>query len=171
MKTNPTQEFRDKCEAALADIKDLDSFRQTDKMVDYVMTTANWLFTTHLDQHNPSVLISTGGKLTGVYAYLGQKSARARAERDVYEQKADEMKKAIVLEHVKDKQYKVTEANAMASQEMSGMNDLVLQKEAEKNSWEAITNACQTMTMFIQSALRVKEGERYATGRMHDNAG
>lgn len=161
--------FREKCEIALAKIKSVEAFRGSDTMVEYVFATGRSLFDKPLDQHTPDGLIRIGGKLTGAYAYLGQMSARARAERDVYEQKADEVEKELVLAYVHGKQYKVTEAKARASAEMTELQEFVIQKDAEKNQWESITNATQTMIMFIQSAIRVREGEKYQSKRAHDN--
>lgn len=166
---NAVKEFREKCEIAMARVKDIEAFKESDPMVKYIFEIGHSLFDTPLDVQAPDMLIRTGGKLTGAYAYLGQKAARSRAERDVYEQKADEVQKEIVLAHVKDKQYKVTEAKAMASAEMIELNELVIVKEAEKNQYESITEAAHTMIMFIQSALRTKENERYSSSRSHNN--
>lgn len=166
--SNAVRIFRAKCETALANINNLQQFRDEDSMVDYVVSTGRSLFDHPLDQHTPDSLLRIGGKLTGAYAYLGQLAARARAERDVYEQKADETEKELVLKYVGDK-YKVTQAKAMASAEMQELAEFVIQKDAAKNQWEAIANACQTMIMFIQSAIRVKDGEKYAGKRMQDN--
>lgn len=165
--SNAVRAFREKCDAALAEIGNVDQFRQSDEMVDFVFRVGRSLFDEPLDQLTPDRLIRMGGKLTGAYAYLGQKSARARAERDVYEQKADEVEKELVLEFVRGKQYKVTEAKARASVEMEGLHAQVIQKESAKNQYESIANATQTMIMFIQSAIRVKENEQYAGKRMH----
>lgn len=162
--------FKDKCTATLSSVKSLQEFRESDSMVDYVVTVGRSLFDTPLDQHSTDSLLRIGGKLTGAFAYLGQQAARARAERDVYEQKAKEVEKALVLQYV-GHQYKVTEAKARASEEMVDIQELVIAKEAEKNQWEAIVTATQTMIMFIQSAIKVKENERYSTSRSHDNAG
>ncbi len=167
--SNAVRTYREKCAAAMANIDDLDGFRQSDEMVDFVFKVGRSLFDTPLDTMNTDQLIRTGGKLTGAYAYLGQKSARARAERDVYEQKADEVEKELVLEFVRGKQYKVTEAKARASAEISELQELVTLKDASKNHWENITNATSTMIMFIQSAIKVKENERYSTSRSHNN--
>lgn len=167
--SNAVRQFREKCDAAMAKIKDLDAFRQSDEMVDYVFKVGRSLFDTPLDQLTPDHLIRTGGKLTGAYAYLGQKSARARAERDVYEQKCNEVEKELVLEFVKDKAYKVTEAKARASGEMVELYEEVLMKDASKNQYENMTDAVNTMIMFIQSAIRVKENERMSSTKLHNN--
>lgn len=164
---NAVRIFRAKCDTALANINNLQQFRDSDTMVEFVVATGRSLFDNPLDMHTPDSLLRIGGKLTGAYAYLGQLSARARAERDVYEQKADEVEKELVLKYVGNK-YKVTEAKAKASAEMEELAEFVIQKDAAKNQWEAIANACQTMIMFIQSAIRVKDAERYAGKRQHD---
>lgn len=160
--------FREKCAAALASIPSLQEFRDSDTMVDFVIATGRSLFDVPLDQHSPDSLLRIGGKLTGAYAYLGQLAARARAERDVYEQKADDTEKELISAILgRDPKYKVTQAKSDVSVEMQLLKEFVIQKDASKNQWEAIANACQTMIMFIQSSLRIKENERYAATRMH----
>ena len=166
--SNAVRMFREKCEVAMAKINDIGTFRESDEMVDFIFKIGRSLFDTPLDLQQTDQLIRTGGKLTGAYAYLGQKSARARAERDVYLQKCDEVEKELVLEFVRGKQYKVTEAKARASAEMQELQEQVIQKDATKNQWESITNATSTMIMFIQSAIKVKENERYSSSRSHD---
>jgi len=138
-------------------------------MVDFVFKVGRELFDTPLDRQTPDKLLHYGGKLVGAYPYLGQKSSYARAVRDVYEHKLKEVEKELFMSHV-DGKYKVTEIKAKVSAEVSDIAEYVLQKEAEKNQWENITEACQAMFSFCQSALRVKEGEKYASSRMQNNS-
>lgn len=163
------EKFKQQAEEAMANITDLDEFRVLDTMVNFVFIIGKELFEHPLDQQGEDWLVKTGGKLTGAFAYLGQKSARARAERDVYEQKRDEMLAGLILEYV-GSDYKVTEARAKAKGEMVEIEDLLIRKEAEKNQWEHIVTACDRMTSFIQSALKVKQGERFKSPNSHDNA-
>jgi hypothetical protein len=158
--------FRAKCETAMAKVNNLKEFRESDAMVDYVFKVGHDLFDRPLDQMTPDSLIRIGGKLTGAYAYMGQKSSYARAERDVYEQKASEVAKEIVLKYLSDGKYKVTHAKAKAEVEISELTEFVIQKTAEKNQWENIVEATQAMVSFIQSAIKVKEGERYAGNKL-----
>jgi hypothetical protein len=153
--------FREKCDIAMARIKNLKQFRESDTMVDYVFRVGRQLFDTPLDQMPPDSLIRTGGKLTGAFGYLGQKSSYARAERDVYEQKASEVSKEIVLKYLSDGRYKVTQAKAEAELETSELHEFVITKDAEKNQWENLIEATQSMISFIQSAIKVKESERF----------
>ncbi|MDF1498543.1 MAG: hypothetical protein P1P85_04295 [Patescibacteria group bacterium] len=127
------------------------------------------MFEHPLDQQGEQWLVKTGGKLTGVFAYLGQMSSRARAERDIYEQKRDEVSGELMLKYLDDK-YKVTEARANVKSDMVEIEQLINQKEAEKNQWENIVLACDKMVTFIQSALRVKQGERFKSNNNYDNA-
>lgn len=166
--SNAVRLFRAKCDTALLKINNIKQFRESDEMVDFVFRVGRSLFDQPLDQMDVAGLIRQGGKLTGAYAYLGQMSSRARAERDVYEQKCDEVQKELVLKYVGEK-YKVTEAKARASAEMEELEEFVIQKDATKNQWEGITSATQMMVMFIQSAIRVKEGEKFTSGKLHNN--
>lgn len=165
---NVVELFKAKCETALAKIQNLQEFRESDPMVDFVFKTGRELFEIPLDRQTPDRLLMNGGKLVGAYPYLGQKMSRARAERDVYEHKLKEVEKELFLTYV-DGKYKVTEIKARVSAEVAVISEYVLQKEAEKNQWENITDACQAMFSFCQSALRVKEGERFSSSRMQQN--
>lgn len=170
IESNGVKTFREKTQIAMARIKTLDAFRETDSMVDLVFTTGRRLFSEPLDKMSVGNLLTTGGKLTGAYAYLGQMSARARAERDVYRQKLDEVEKELMMEHLRDGKYKVTQARAQISQQVTEIQELVNLKEAEKNQWENVTEATSTMIMFIQSAIKVKENEKFSASRLHNQA-
>lgn len=163
---NEKKEYAEAFSESMGRIKTIEQFRQSDPMVDYVFKVGRELFDTPLDQQSPDSLLATGGKLTGAFAYIGQMASRARAERDVAEQKAGEVEKRAVLALIRNN-YKVTEAKAKASDDVAEVMSDVLEKEATKNQWENIAEACQTMIMFIQSALRTKEGERRSEARMH----
>lgn len=168
--SNAVRIFRRKVETAMAKINNVQQFRETDTMVDYVFKVGRELFDTPLDQHNPDRLIRTGGKLTGAYVYLGQQSAYARAKRDVYAQKASEMEKEKLLEMLHDG-VKVTEARSMVAAEMAELQEFVIQTDIGKNQWENITDATEKMVSFIQSAIKVKEGERFQSSKLQNNAG
>lgn len=159
--------FNEKVEATMRQIGDIQSFRESDEMVDYVFKVGRRLFDIPLDKMQIGELLDRGGKLVGAYPYLGQKSMYARAKRDVYEARMKELEKELFLDYV-DGSYKVTEVKAQVSDRLKDVYGLVQLMEAEKNKWEAITDACQTMVMFCQSALRIKEKEGYASSRMHD---
>ncbi len=166
MSKNATiEDFKERCSKTMEKINTLEQFRESDEMVDFVVRQGRSLFDTPLDVQAQDSLLRIGGKLTGAYAYFGQKSARARAERDVYEQKLDEVMKELILKYV-GSNYKVTQARAYASVETVELNEIILLKNSEKNQWENITNATQTMIMFIQSALRVKDSEYRQSNRM-----
>ena len=90
-KTNKIlEEYQSKCEVAMAQVENIADFRQ-DKMIDFVFKVGETLFEKDLDIMDGGWLVRHGGRLTGVYAYLGNKASRARAERDVYDQKKDEI--------------------------------------------------------------------------------
>ena len=164
--------FRKKCEDAMAEINTYKQWEDEEEMVHEVMEAGRTLFGTPLDKMSPDILLRIGGRLVGSYAYLGQKSAYARAERDVYEAKLDESEKERISQILKtDPKYKVTQARADVAIEFSEMREFVIQKETAKNQWEKITDACQVMTMFCQSALKIKECERFASSRMHNQNG
>lgn len=152
--------FRAKVEVAMQRVKSIEQFRGSDTMVDYVFKVGRELFDTPLDQQDVAKLIRTGGRLTGVYVYLGQRSAHARAERDVYEQKKDEVEKEMLLVQL-NSGTKVTEARAKVAGDVADLSQFVIEKDVAKNQWENITDAVEKMVSFIQSAIKVKEGERF----------
>ena len=161
--------FRAKCESAMAKINNYKQWEEQEEMVHEVMEAGRTLFQKPLDKMSPDTLLRIGGRLVGSFGYLGQRSAYARAERDVYEQKLSETEKELVLKYLTNTDYKVTEARAKVSADVEELKEFVIQKETAKNQWEAITEACQVMAMFCQSALKVKEGERFASSRMSNN--
>ena len=159
--------FKKKTEKALESIGKPDDFQKRDKHIQYIFEIGEWLFSNDLDKTSESSLIRVGGRLTGVYSYLGNRAAYARAERDVYEQKRDEVMGNLVLEKL-DNQYKVTEARALAKQEVSELEDWVVEKELEKNNnYENLMAACDKMISFVQTAISYKKAERFR-GQMHD---
>ena len=161
--------FREKTETALEKIKSED-FKKSDEMIEYVFKIGDWLFTNELDKIGESSLVRTGGKLTGVFAYLGNKASQARAERDIFEQKKDEVFSELVVKKYPDSN-KIMLARAEAKSEMSELEDFVIEKEFAKNNYENMLNATDKMVSFIQSAIKVKEAERFKSNRMHDNTG
>lgn len=162
--------FRSKCEVALSKISTMQEFRDSDKMIDFVFKSGRDLFENDLDKLGEDWLIRKGGRLTGIYAYLGNKTSLARAERDIYAQKLSEVTNELVLGYLAENSgYKVTHAKAMAKGEVSELEDLTIAKEADKNNYENILSATERMIGFIQSAIKVKEGERYRSKAMENN--
>lgn len=160
--------FKRKVETAMKKIATIDELRASDKFIDYVFKVGKDMFEIPLDQHTPDTLLRMGGKLVGSYPNLAQKASYARAEHDVYEQKLDETEKELVLEKL-DEKYKVTEARAIVSAEVSELREYVIQKHAAKNQMESIVEAIDKLVSFAQSAIKVKEGERFGAGRLANN--
>lgn len=158
-------DFRANSAKALSLVKNIEQFRESDPMVDLVFKIGRELFETPLDQQNEGGLLRTGGKLTGALAYIGQKACYARAERDVYEQKREEMMSDMMLKYL-DTDYKVTKARAEVKTLLREIDDLIVAKEAEKNQWENIMHAADKMTSFIQSSLKMKDTERFHSSRL-----
>jgi len=140
------------------------SLEQLDKMEDkytkYVKSTASSLFNKGLDSISADQLAEYGTKLSGVYAYLLNKSAEKRAERDTYEQLYDEAYNDAYLEY-KSNDNNVTDARAKAQRDCADIKKVVVAKNYEKNDIENLIRACERLTSFIQSAIKVKEEEKY----------
>jgi hypothetical protein len=161
--------YKNKIDLTIAKIGTIEDFRKSDIMIDYIFETGRKLFEKPLDQWTAENLVAVGGRLSGVYGYLGQKSSRARTERDIFEQKLDEILNERTVNNYSLMDDKITLARAQAKIEVAELKELVILKELEKNNWENITDACQTMIMFIQSTLKIKQAERFINKDLQDN--
>lgn len=162
--------YRQQAEEAISEIKTLDEFRAQEREIDFVFKVAEKLFSTDLDILDEGWLLRHGGRLTGVYAWLGNKSARARAERDVYAQKLEEVESRLTAALLANGEYKVTEARARVKIETADLASVVTIKNMEKNNYEHLLTATDRMVSFIQTALATKRAEQYKSRDMYDNA-
>ena len=146
--------IKKKAEIALSQLE-----KMNDKYIDYIKAVGKKLFSIPLDKLPGDQLAQYGLKLSGVYAYLLNISAKKRAERDFYEQLYDEAYNDAYLEYKGEEN--VTNARAKAQRDCSDIQKVVIAKDYEKNDLENLIKACERLTSFIQSAMRVKEGERF----------
>lgn len=164
-----TRNFLDKAKSSMNKLEREEELRK-DKYVNLVFELSESVLRKDLDEASSSWLVAIGGRLTGVHAYLGNKASRARAERDIYEQKRDDVKDELMVEHYNsDSDEKVTLARAKTNLELSQINDLVVQKNKEKNDYENLLDACDKMISFIQSAIKIKNSESFRGNDMYDN--
>lgn len=163
------KEYHAAVERALEQTRSVSVLREVDPQVDYVFKTGAWLFDQELDRMAIPTLLRIGGKLTGIYGYLGNLAARARAERDVYTQKLEEVEARLAVETLSDDpKYKVTLMRANIKEQTADLKGYVIAKEYEKNNYEHVLSACDRMVSFIQTAISQKKAEAYR-GQMHDN--
>lgn len=168
--SNIVKMFKAKCETALSKVQNLDEFRKSDAMVDFIFKVGRELFDKPLDTMNPDGLVRLGGKLAGALPYIGQKSSYAKAESLVYEQKHKEVSKDLVLDKLaRDTKYKVTQARAEAEIETTELSEFVIQKTIADDQWDNIKDATASMLMFVQSAIKVKEAEKFTSSRVQNN--
>lgn len=167
--TSTMAEYRMKTDVAMSRIKDLERFRSEDEMVDYVFKAGHEIFQTELDKMEPNKLIQIGGNLTAIYAYLGNKAAYARAQRDVYTQKRDELMSQIATDLYADSESKITLAKAKAKLRVSEIDELVTIMEHEKTNYENLLRATDKMVSFIQSALRMITQDMFRGREMYDS--
>lgn len=153
--------FKTRYNRAMMKVVSQEELAMRDPMIALVLESGRTLFTQGLDQMSPGTLLDIGGKLAGAYGYLAQKAAYARAERDTYEAKLDEMEKELILDCLSEGGYKVTEARARVSAEVAEYKEGLLTAEANKNMLEAIVEASSRMSSYCQSALKHKENERF----------
>jgi uncharacterized protein YcfJ len=162
------QNFKEQVQETLSQIRGIEEYKE-DKLIKYVFDCADYLIGHKLDEMNEGDLITMGGKLAGTYAYLGNMVAKARTERDVYQQQLEEEKAKITVNLYSECESKITLSKARAKIEVSPIEKMLTIKESEKSNIENITGACQTIIMFFQSAMRTKQGERFLSGQMQDN--
>ena len=163
------KQFDEKIEKTLAFIEDTETFKEKDKLIKNVFEISDWVINKNLDELSESTLLRAGGRLSGIYTYLGNWASRARAERDVYEQQLSEELNRLTIELYSDAENKITLSRAKAKEMVGPLEKLLIIKENEKNNYENLMNACQSMISFIQSAIKVKQGERFIGGRIQDN--
>lgn len=167
--TELKNQFDGKIEKTLASIEDTESFKEKDKLIKNVFEISDWLINKNLDELSEGTLLRAGGRLSGIYTYLGNWASRARAERDVYEQQIGEELSKLTTELYGEAESKITLSRARAKEMVGPLEKLLIVKENEKNNYENLMNACQSMISFIQSAIKVKQGEKFISGRIQDN--
>jgi len=160
-------DYKNKIEASYDKITSEADFRKNDQMVDYVFKVGKDLFSINLDKTGHQWLLQTGGRLAGAYSYLGNKVSQKRAERDLCEQRVDELINTKTVENYHNGDEKITLARAQAKRDLAELKEVVILKDNEKNNYENIANACEKMISFIQSAIKVKEGERFMANKLH----
>ncbi len=165
------KQYKDRVSASMEKVKSLQQFREEDTMVDEVFMISRSIFDKDLDQMNLNELVSKGGTLASIYGYLGNKYARIRAERDVAEQKRDQMFGDLTISLYDKAEGKITLARELARKEMSGVEEDLVIKEYEKKNFEQLLLSVDRLIGFIQSAIKVKQSERFTSRDMHDNIG
>ncbi len=118
---------------------------------------------------NLNELVSKGGTLSSIYGYLGNLYARIRAERDIAEQKRDEIFGDLTISLYQKAEGKITLAKEMARKEISPIEEDLIVKEYQKKNFEQLLNAVERLIGFIQSAIKVKQAERYTSRDISDN--
>lgn len=162
-------QYKNDVAEAFTKIKTLDELRAENNMVNEVFLISRKIFDNDLDTMSLGWLLSNGGKLASIYAYLGNKYAVARAERDIYEQKKDEVLNRLTTEYYGDSESKITLARARAKLEIASIEEMITIKEYEKKSMENLLSATERLVGFIQSAIKVKQSEKYVGQNLHDN--
>ncbi len=161
--------FDENIKKTLSAIEDLESFKNKDRLIKNVFEISDWIINKNLDELSESMLLRAGGRLSGIYTYLGNYASRARAERDVYEQQLEEELNKLTTELYGEAESKITLSRAKAKQMIAPLEKILIIKENEKNNYENLMSATQSMISFIQSAIKVKQGERFISGRLQDN--
>jgi len=168
-KTELKKQFDESVSKTLSMCEDLNTFKEKDEHIAKVFEISDWLIGKDLDIMSENDLLRGGGRLSGIYTYLGNWTSRARTERDVYEQQLSEVLNKLTTDLYGESGEKITLARARAKQEVSDLEKLVIIKESEKNNYENLMNATQSMISFFQSAIKVKQGERYLGRNIQDN--
>ena len=123
-----------------------------------------------LDQIGEAELLRKGGRLLGIYTYLSNSASRIRAERDIYEQqlKEDTNENFIKLKGSPD--MTVSEADARSKLNNAEKHKATLLKEYERNNYENLIRSIENMLTFFQSAIKVKQGEKFVGKNIQDQS-
>ena len=161
--------FEQSVEPTMQRLSDANASFVGDKTVAYVLDIGKWLFKTEADKLSEDELLRVGHNLTGAYGYFGNVTANARADRDVYTEKRDNLIQKLTLEYL-DENYKVTEARSRAKTEVedAGINDQVVIKELIKNNWESLMTATDKMISFIQTTLSYRKNEKFRGNQLQN---
>jgi hypothetical protein len=161
-------EVKKKMTANLDKIEKVETYRKRDKMFDVVFHIADVLMKKDLDLITEGQLLQMGGKLAGISAYLGNIYASARAERDITENAIDEAINRISIDLYSLSDEKITLAKSKARLETKDLQDQLTIKEYNKNAVELLLNSTNSMLSFIQSGIKVKQGERFMGKSVQD---
>jgi len=163
--------FKDKISEENSKIKTVKELRAENEMIDRYFQTADFLFSHEADVISPNTLLRMGGALASILPYFGQRAARSRGERDIFENILSQEEKAITLSILDaNPGYKVTQARAEASEMLSEKKSELVILELIKNQDEALFEGCKTVIMFIQSILSQKKAERFTSSEMINNS-
>lgn len=163
--------FEEKFNSQKSKIKNIKTLREEDEMVDRYFQTADFIFARNADELSPNNLLRMGGALASILPYFGQRAAKSRGERDIFENILSQEEKAITLSILDaNSGYKVTQARAEASEVLSEKKSELVILELIKNQDEALFEGCKTVIMFIQSILSQKKAERFTSSEMIDNS-
>ena len=152
--------FKKKTEAALAKVQNPEELKKKHEVIKYIFDTADWVFTQQLDAVPEHTLVRYGGKMTGAYVFIGTLANEARLKRDIYVEKREEIINELTVQKYFDSE-KITLARAEAKKEAAVLNDFIIAADYEKNNFETLVYACDKTVSFLQSAIKVKQGERY----------
>jgi hypothetical protein len=165
------KQYKERIEASMLKVKTLQQLRDEDTMIDEVFIISREIFDKDLDRMNLNELVSKGGTLASIYGYLGNKYARIRAERDVAEQKRDEIFGDLTISLYEKAEGKITLAKELARKEMPEIEEDLVIKEYEKKNFEQLLSSVDRLIGFIQSAIKVKQAERYTGRELSDGVG
>lgn len=154
-------------QAKLANVKHLKEIEARDSNVKNIMDHARVFYRSNLDTMSEDELLRVGGLLLGSYASVGVMAGIKRAERDAAEQTYDELLSSMTIFN-KDDATGITEARAKAKEQLTDIGSELVWREQHYRSYDAIVEATKATISFIQSAVKVKLGERMATARFGD---
>jgi hypothetical protein len=157
--TTLQKRWRELMDAKMRNIKTIKQLEEGDENVKKIMEQLRVLYGHKIDSVPPDELANIGGKLLGHYASVGTTTSIKRAERDAAEQSYEELLSAMTIMH-KDSETGITEARAIAKEEMSDFATEIVWRTQHKNAYEAITDSTEKTISFIQSLMKIKMAER-----------
>ena len=163
------QRWRTLMDAKLANIKTLKQLMAEDQNVDEIVQALRELYRHKIDTVPLLILSTLGAKIIGNKLSVATTTSIKRAERDASEQSYEELLSSVTLMN-KIGEVGVTEARAIAKEQLGEFATEILWREQHKNSYEAVVNSADTIVSFIQSIIKIRLSERTGTRLMEEGA-
>jgi hypothetical protein len=132
---------------------------ELNKMGKRIVEIGREIYQSDLDKIPPAKLIEWGAMIGSINLALANKTAWARAKRDIAERVRDEMFSTKYLEY-KSLEKNTTDARELAKNDIAEYDREIIVREYDKNAYENQMRAGAAMLSFIQSTIKVREGER-----------
>ncbi len=155
--------YQNRLNKLLEKLEDLETWKQKDKMINYVFEQAQWFQKFQLDNQTPDRLLRAGGRLVGCYTSLEAKAGEKEVIYRLAEMTCKEVRDSLMVSFKSDSTT-ITEARARAQSEVQDAELDVCLKKLEHERYKAATKGAMSMATMVQTALRAKGYQQTSTG-------